>query len=190
MLEHFPLKVDDDVELGLYTPKNAAEVFRTVMENYNHLYLYSPWLDENYSLERAIAFAELCKKQTENKETLPVTIYYKGEYVGGSGFHAINWNYLSTEIGYWLAEKHMGKGIITRVCRTLLDYGFKELGLNRIALKSVPENTKSRSIAERLGFTFEGIERDGGLHHGKFVDFAVYSMLAGEWPEKKEMSIR
>lgn len=181
----FPIKVDDEIELSLYTRHNAEEVYRVVMENYDHLYEYSPWLDKDYSLERAFAFSELCEKQIENKETLPITIYYKGEYVGGSGFHAINWNYKFTEIGYWLAEKHNGKGIVTRTCRKLIDFAFEELGLNRMVLKCVPENTKSIAIAERLGFTFEGIERDGGLHHGKFVDFRVYSMLASEWKIKK-----
>jgi ribosomal-protein-serine acetyltransferase len=177
----FSLKVDDDLELGFYTERNAEEVYRVVKENYEHLYRWSPWLDEGYSIERAKLFANYSIKQFANRESMPVCIICKNEIVGGTGFGTINWDYKTTEIGYWLAKKHEGKGIVTKCCRKLLDYAFDELGLNRIVLKCVPENHKSRAIPERLGFVNEGVERQGGFHHGEFVDFVIYSMLAKDW---------
>lgn len=176
----FSIKVEDDLELGFYTQQNAAEVFRVVKENYDHLYRWSPWLDENYSLERAEAFAKLSVKQFANREAMPVCIIYKNEIIGGTGLGNFNWEYKTTEIGYWLAKKHNGKGFVTKSCRKLLEYAFGELGLNRAVIKCAPENVKSCAIPEKLGFTKEGIERQGGFHHGKYVDFVVYSMLAKE----------
>ncbi len=177
----FSIKVDVDLKLGFYTEHNAEEVFNVVKENYEHLYRWSPWLDEGYSLERAKEFAKLSVKQFANRESMPVCIIYKNEIVGGTGFNNFNWDYKIAEIGYWLAKKHNGKGIVTKCCRKLLDYAFGELKLNRIVLKCVPENRKSRAIPERLDFINEGIERQGGFHHGEFVDFVIYSMLAEDW---------
>ena len=174
----FSLQVDEEIELGYYTEENAAEVFKVVTENYEHLHQWSPWLNENYSFENQINFAKLCLKQYENKEPLPLCIFLNGKYVGGTGFHNIDWNYKTTEIGYWLAKSVNGKGIITKSVKRLLDYAFDELMLNRVIIRCVPTNLKSRKIPESLGFTNEGIEREGGFHHGKFVDFVVYSMLA------------
>lgn len=179
----FSIKVEDDLELGFYTENNSEEVFRVVKENYDYLYRYSPWLDEGYSLERAKEFAKFSVRQFANREGMAVCIVYKNEIVGGTGLGNFNWDYKIAEIGYWLAEKHNGKGIVTKCCRKLLDYAFGELGLNRIVLKCVPDNAKSRRIPERLNFTEEGIERQGGFHHGEFVDFVVYSMLAKDWRE-------
>jgi len=184
----FSIKVDDDLELGFYTEQNAEEVFRVVKENYEHLYRWSPWLDEGYSLERAKAFAKLSVNQFANREGMAICIVYKNEIVGGTGLGNFNWDYKTTEIGYWLAKKHNGKGIVTRCCRKLLDYAFVELELNRVVIRCSPENLKSRAIPERLNFMQEGIERQGGFHHGEFVDFVIYSMLAHDWKRIRQQS--
>lgn len=181
----FSIKVEDDLELGFYTERNAAEVYKVVKENYKFLYRWSPWLDEDYSVERAKAFATFSVRQFADREAISVCIIYKNKIVGGTGLGSFNWDYKIAEIGYWLAEKHNGKGLVTKCCRKLLDYAFDELGLNRIVLKCVPENVKSRRIPKRLNFVEEGIERQGGFHHGEFVDFVIYSMLAKDWKQSK-----
>jgi len=40
---------------------------------------------------------------------------------------------------------------------------------------------RSIAIPQRLGFVYEGIQRQAQLLNGQFHDFAVYSMLASEW---------
>ena len=179
----FSLTVDHEIELGSYSAENAEEVFRVVTENYDHLYQYSPWLDKGYSLKGVKEFVKLCAKQFEEKTNFPLCIKFNGKIVGGTGFGSFNWEYKTAEMGYWLAKNYTGRGIVTKsVCRQL-DYLFEELKINRVVLKCVPTNLKSRKIAESLGFTEEGVEREGGFHHGQFVDFVVYSMLANEWGE-------
>lgn len=53
--------------------------------------------------------------------------------------------------------------------------------MNRAQIRAMPENSRSIAIPARLGFTYEGIQRQAELLRGKFYDFAVYSMLASEW---------
>lgn len=181
MFENFHLKINEQLALDRYTRENANEVYGVVMDNYDHLYKYSPWLDKAYSMERARAYGDLCSEHYKTGTELPLRIIYNDRYIGGTGFHAIRWDYKTTEIGYWLASEFTGQGIATTVCRALLDYGFTDLGLNRIVIKCEPGNKRSRAIPARLGFTKEGIERQGGMHHGTPVDFVVYSLLASEW---------
>lgn len=97
------------------------------------------------------------------------------------GLHAISDMEKSAEIGYWIAEKASGQGLVTKSCRRIIDHAFGEMGLNRISIKCATENIKSRAIPERLGFIREGIEREAALLHGKFYDLVVYSLLAREW---------
>ena len=83
-----------------------------------------------------------------------------------------------TEIGYWLSEKAQGKGIMTRAVKKLIAFAFEERGMNRIVIKCAVGNTKSKNIPKRLGFTYEGTERDGELLAGGiYTDIEVYSLL-------------
>ena len=81
----------------------------------------------------------------------------------------------------WLSREFLGRGIMTRSVRTLCDFAFRELDINRIQIKCAVANTASRNIPQRLGFQLEGIERAGELlSGGVFTDLAVYSRLKGD----------
>ena len=81
-----------------------------------------------------------------------------------------------------------GRGIVTRSCRALVDYMFEQLSMNRVVIRALADNVRSRGIPHRLGFTLEGIQRQSELlYDDAFQDMAVYSMLASEWPDKKAM---
>lgn len=97
---------------------------------------------------------------------------------GGILFFPIEPRTRSTEIGYWLGEHAAGKGLMTRALVPLLEFCFHELKLNRIGLIADVANIRSRSVAERLGFMYEGVKRDGWIHNEQFIDVATYSMLA------------
>lgn len=85
------------------------------------------------------------------------------------------------EIGYWLSANHQGKGVITKSCRCMMTYAFEELKLNRLVIRAAVENHRSRAIAERLGFVQEGIARQSGWVHDRYLDLVTYSLLADEW---------
>lgn len=178
----FSLKVDEDLELALPTERTIEAAHKVVTDNYDHLHEWMPWVNENFSLESVGEYyRRTLQKFANNEDEIGLNIVYRGKIVGGAGFHAINRQDRAAEIGYWLAKNATGKGIITKSVRKLLEYGFAELELNRIVIKCVPENTKSRAIPERLGFTIEGVEREAGWLHTRFVDHVVYSLLASEW---------
>jgi ribosomal-protein-serine acetyltransferase len=74
-----------------------------------------------------------------------------------------------------------GKGIALLSTRTLIDYAFSNLGINRIVIRCGVGNDKSSAIPERLGFQLEGIEREGEKHQKKFIDLKVYSCVKKDW---------
>ena len=71
---------------------------------------------------------------------------------------------------------------MTSSVEALIDYAFNKIGINRIQIRVAIKNIPSRSIPERLGFSLEGIERDGELLvDNQFTDIAVYSLLKREY---------
>lgn len=63
------------------------------------------------------------------------------------------------EVAYFLHSSARGRGLATRAVRLICRWGFDELGLCRIELRAHPENVASHRVAERAGFTLEGVER-------------------------------
>ena len=60
---------------------------------------------------------------------------------------------LETEIGWTLARRHWGHGYATEAARAALAFGFDSLALPEIVSFTVPGNTRSRALMERLGMT-------------------------------------
>ncbi|MCK4971173.1 MAG: GNAT family N-acetyltransferase, partial [Thermoplasmata archaeon] len=54
-------------------------------------------------------------------------------------------------------------------------------GIHRIVAKIMPANTRSNDLVRRLGFTYEGIQRETYKLQGRYEDLGVHSMLAEEW---------
>jgi ribosomal-protein-serine acetyltransferase len=108
-------------------------------------------------------------------------VFVADRYIGGVGLMLGAYG-IAGEIGYWIDAEHEGRGFVTRAVLALIDIGFGEIGLNRIEIRAGVDNRRSRAIPERLGFTFEGVERGGGRGMHGYHDLNVYSILRDEWP--------
>jgi RimJ/RimL family protein N-acetyltransferase len=85
------------------------------------------------------------------------------------------------EISYFLRASARGRGLATRAVRLVAAWAFDELALERIELRAHPENQASLRVAERAGFTREGVERASrAWPDGSRFDSVVYSLLPGD----------
>jgi RimJ/RimL family protein N-acetyltransferase len=109
------------------------------------------------------------------------------------GLHDIDWQGRQCDTGYWVRKSAQGKGIATEAANALVRYAFGALGMRRIGLTHSAGNEASRRIAEKLGFSFEGIQRGANiLPGGENADRLCYARLnvAGlpdlevQWPGK------
>lgn len=85
-------------------------------------------------------------------------------------------------IGYFLSESHWGKGIATEAVSILLDYLFKDGGINRIQAEVMPLNEASKKVLLKNGFIKEGTLRQAALWAGKgIIDLEIYSILKEDY---------
>lgn len=85
------------------------------------------------------------------------------------------------EIGYILYDvASRGQGIMTEAVSLLVTYLFASKNVNRIEICADPGNTASRRVAEKCGFTFEGVTRSCIRFRGQDRDVVVYSLLRHE----------
>ncbi|WP_066068241.1 GNAT family N-acetyltransferase [Neobacillus soli] len=180
----FTLKVDNEIELQLFQPHHALALYQLVEENREHLREWMPWVDSMNSPYHFESIIPVWLSQFAESSGLNVGILYKGELVGSIGLTQLDWYNSMTSIGYYLAKKAEGHGVITRSVKALLNYSFFKLGLNRVEIRCGVKNIKSQAIPERLGFIKEGIIRDGEQLNGHFHDLFIYSMLSQDWKKR------
>ncbi|WP_347860829.1 GNAT family protein [Salimicrobium sp. PL1-032A] len=141
------------------------------------------WLDHIESVEDSLNNIKARIKAFADNGGYPESfaIIYNGEIAGTVGFNDVNKFNRIGVVGYWLGEKFQGNGIMTKAFESLIEYGFRELGLNRIEVSAAIDNKKSRALPEKLGFTQEGERRQAEWLYDRFVDHAFYGLLAEEW---------
>jgi RimJ/RimL family protein N-acetyltransferase len=81
-------------------------------------------------------------------------------------------------IGWALGVDHRGNGYATEGARSLMMYGFCELGLHRIYAKTSHINTPSWKVMERVGMRKEAHLREAEFRDGEWIDVLIYAMLA------------
>jgi RimJ/RimL family protein N-acetyltransferase len=118
----------------------------------------------------------------ENKQDVILAVDVDGEACGGIGLHGGKDVYrFNAEIGYWLSEKHWGKGITTEAVKILVDYGFTHRKWIRIHAGIFSTNPASMKVLEKCGFNREAIFRKSVKKDGKLLDEHVYSILKENW---------
>jgi len=82
------------------------------------------------------------------------------------------------QVGFWCVPWARGRGVATAAVQSLCRWGFAELGLARIEWYAQAGNVGSRRVAEKAGFTYEGLLRAKLVQRGKRVDAWVGALLA------------
>ncbi|MBO9201543.1 MULTISPECIES: GNAT family N-acetyltransferase [Niastella] len=175
------IKVDNTLEMVLIDNQHAETLYQLVKLNRQHLREWLPWVDHMRSVEDFRKYINSSKQRYANHTEMGYVIMAGQVMVGRVGMYNIDLTNKSASIGYWLDKEWMGKGIITRCCKAIIEEGFSYLLLNRIEIRAATANSKSQAIPERLGFKREGIIRQGEFVNNQFVDLYVYSMLKEEW---------
>jgi RimJ/RimL family protein N-acetyltransferase len=93
------------------------------------------------------------------------------------GLTRFDWTERKTEIGYWVAREARGQSIATRATRLLSRWALETLGVERVELLAQPENAASQRVAEKAGFTREGLLRRYRRRGHDRIDFVMFSLL-------------
>lgn len=104
------------------------------------------------------------------------------EYIGFCGLMNIQMPIMKAELYCVIGNKDYWRGGYgTEAYKVLTDYGFEELGLNKIYGYQLTHNQSAHKVIERLGWTRDGLLRQDLYSHGKIVDRYYVSILREDW---------
>lgn len=180
-----PIPIDAGYDLRQFQPADAEVVHALITHNRAHLDAWMRWSARVKTLEDAQAFIQRATEQYQSGTGFHARLWLGDQLVGGFAVRDLDRNSSKAEIGYWLGAEYVGQGLVTRAARAVIDRLFRQEHLHRLEIRATTDNRPSRAVAERLGFTFEGILRESEWITTSFRDHAVYSLLDREWFAQK-----
>jgi len=148
---------------------------------------WMPWAKAAPSTAESEAYCRRMHAKFLLREDLVLLIFERGSdgadgpVLGAVGLHRIDWGARCFEIGYWRRKGLGGLGIVNEAVQGLARMAWNHLGARRLEIRMDDDNGPSRRVAERAGFTFEGLLRLNTLApDGSARSTRVYARVRGE----------
>jgi RimJ/RimL family protein N-acetyltransferase len=169
--------LDGDLVLRLWTEEDVPALVAAC--NDPEIVRWIPVIPSPYTEDDALAF--ISGEAAAPEHSFAITV---DDLVVGAIGMGLNSPGYRGRIGYWIAAPARGRGICTRALRNLSEWGFADLGLARLELITDPDNVASQRVAEKVGYTREGVLRSHLMHgDGRLRDSVMFSLLPGELRE-------
>jgi RimJ/RimL family protein N-acetyltransferase len=153
---------------------------------------YVQWLNDPAVLEYFANQVPLSRAQEEkwyddmlqDPSFQAFSIEFEGQHVGGAGFSNIDGRNARAEVGLFIGLPEMwDRGLGFDVLKTLVQFGFEQMNLNRIHLQVFAGNQRGIHLYEKAGFRHEGCWRQAEFRHGRYHDLLWMSILREEWTD-------
>ncbi|EGU34297.1 GNAT family N-acetyltransferase [Vibrio scophthalmi] len=172
----FTVHIDNDIELALIEESLAAQYCALVSEQIDYLSQWLAWPAFCQSEQDFRHFIQRSLHDYAEGQSLTCAILYQGKLVGNCSLNSIDHDLSRAKIGYWLAQNHTGKGIITRSVLKLIDLAFNHYQIHKVELAAAVDNLPSRKVAERTGMKLEGIITNSEKVGDRILDHAIYAI--------------
>ncbi|WP_426390705.1 GNAT family N-acetyltransferase [Variovorax sp. R-27] len=174
-INSFPLviAIEEGLELRAIARGNASVLHCLIEKNKSSLSQQLHWPRFVDSLEDTISFCISCEIGMQNKVEAAYGIWCNDHLVGVVSFNTLDLGNESGEIGYWLDESARGKGVASSAVGALVRTFAQQQLLRRYVIKCAVTNKRSQRVAERLGFSREGLlklaEKIGDTRHDQHL---------------------
>ena len=168
-----PPLADDDLRLRPYRRSDLEALVRELSDPEIPRWTNVP---AEYGPEEGQAF--LIHVEPQRLAGRSLTLAIGEELQGAVGITDVNWRDRRAEVGYWVAASRRGRGLGSRAVGLLSAWALSEGGFERLDLYASPHNEASQRVAQKAGFTREGLLRKLRYRHGEREDLYVYSRLA------------
>ncbi|WP_210506911.1 GNAT family N-acetyltransferase [Naasia sp. SYSU D00057] len=168
----------DGYDLVLRDLHTVDALHDRIRRNRPRLRLIEPWAAEETSLDADRAHTRAQLEEWMEGRALPLAIRYLEVPIGAVGLR-IDREMGTATLAYWVDAAVEGRGAVTRAVSAVVAYGFSTLELARIEIRTSASNERARAVAERAGFTLEGVLRSAAVVGDERQDVAVYGRLAG-----------
>lgn len=179
-----PLEIRTDrLLLWVPGPESASQLLRFHAENEAHLRRWAPPSPSGWGTqafwERRLAD---CRDDAIAGRSLRMTIAWGDDderrVLGTISLtDVIRGPLQSANLGYALAERSQGKGVMVEAVRAIAAHAFDVLRLHRVSASYMPTNDRSGRVLRRAGFAVIGYARDYLFIDGAWRDHVLTQLI-------------
>jgi RimJ/RimL family protein N-acetyltransferase len=171
-----PVLRDDVIVLRLPAERDIEAIFEACQDPAISRFTRIP---SPYNRNHAVDFVRRAPRlwRAGTDAPLMITSASDDRVLGATGLGSIARGRETAEIGYWVATDARGAGIATRATRLMSRWAVLDLGVRRLELVAHVENDGSQRVAERAGFTREGVLRAYTVMGCGTADVVMFSLL-------------
>jgi ribosomal-protein-alanine N-acetyltransferase len=181
MKRRLPVLNSERVQLRLLEPHEAQKMVRFRDENRQHLEQWEPRRSPEFFTE---GFWQIHLRLSTrdfrdgNSSSFVLLSPDQAEVMGVCNYtNIVRGTFQSCHLGYALAEKYQGQGLMHEALDLTNRYLFDEQGLHRIMAAYLPRNERSGVLLEKLGFEKEGYARRYLKINGIWEDHVLTSLI-------------
>lgn len=182
MVSALPLLETPRARIRVAEITDATKLLRYRVENRAHL---SPWepLHEAafYTLEHCIQSIGLSRQNATQDRGYPLLVFDRHEHsiLGTFSFsNIVRGAFQACHLGYGVAARMQGQGLMREVLEVGIAWAFGELGLHRIMANYLPRNERSARLLASLGFEKEGYAKQYLQIAGVWEDHVLTALIA------------
>lgn len=179
-----PLLENERLTLQRFTRRDAPTLDDAIRASLPDLNQWLPWARLDYTPSDTAAFIRESLQAWKEERAWDYSIRNKDDprrHLGNISFWTVSKLGKIAEVGYWVRSDETSRGVCTEAVGLLLDEAFNSLGYHKVVLRIAVGNDASDRVAEKLGFTREGILREELLIRGNWVDHTLWSLLDREY---------
>ncbi len=164
--------------------RDVKPIVEAVQASLPELHEWLPWARPGYNKDDAQAFVRDSQRSWKEGRAFDFVIRRPSEptrHIGNISVWHVSKAFHTGEIGYWVRTDETAHGIATEVTRRMLQVAFDELSMHRVILRIAVGNRASERVAQKLGFTHEGVLREEIKVRGQWLDHMVWGLLEHEY---------
>lgn len=171
------------LQLRRFSRRDSSALNEAIRVSLADLNQWLPWARTDYESGDAGAFIRDSLQAWKEARAWDYTIRFKNDpnrHIGNISMWTVSKSGKIAEIGYWIRSDETSKGICTEAADALIGEAFGSMGFHKVIMRIAVGNDASHRVAEKLGFTRDGVLREELLIRGNWVDHTLWSMLERE----------
>ena len=166
----------------------AQELTDIIARNKEHLTPFEDVrLTEFQSVEESFKTLLSYEKEFTNSRRFSYGLYKESKLIGIIEIKGMRESIKQGMLSFFVDHEHTRQGYATESIQLVEREFFGNIEWNRLIWVAISNNNASCQLAQKLGYTKEGLLRDAYVNHGQYVDFSYFSKLKSEWESQNKL---